>query len=130
MDAIGELAAMAASFVADQAAAVVAFGAAEAAEALIFEGAKKLINALINQLEQHILGEVIGRAVEPLEQVVERVLGGMVFQGLEAAFGGPAGGGAVGSSFGIAPDELRGAHRSSKGMRTRSPGMRRLSGRR
>lgn len=108
MAAIGELAAMAASFIADQAAAVVTFGAAEAAEALIVEGAKKLVNALINQLEQHILGEVIGKAVAPLEQVVERALGGLVFQGLEAALGAPTGGGAVGSSFGIVPDELMG----------------------
>ena len=108
MAAIGELAAMAASFVADQAAAVVTFGAAEAAEAVIIEGAKKLINGLINQLEQHILGEVIGKAVAPLEHVVERALGGLVFEGLQSALGAPGGSGAVGSSFGIVPDELMG----------------------
>ena len=99
---------MAAAFVADQAAAVATFGLAEAGEALIVEGAKKLINGLISQLELHILGEVIGKAVQPLEQVVERALGGLAFQGLESELGAPAGSGAVGSGFGIVPDELLG----------------------
>jgi uncharacterized protein YukE len=108
--AIAELAALAASFIADQAAAIATFGAAEAAEALIVEAGKKLINALIQQLEQQIIGEVIQAAVSPLEQAVERALGGLVFKGLESALGVPGGGagGAVGQSFGIMPDELLG----------------------
>lgn len=108
MDAIGELAALAASFIADQAAAVATFGLAEAGEALIIEGAKKLVNGLLDQMERHILGEVIGRAVEPLEQVVERALGGLVFQGLEAELGAPAGAGGLGAGFKVVPDELTG----------------------
>jgi uncharacterized protein YukE len=111
--AIGELVGMAAAFVADQAAAVATFGIAEAGEALIVEGAKKLVNGLVNQLEQHILGEVIGKAVGPLEAVVERAVGGLVFQGAQAALGAP--GGSVGSSFGIAPDELRGHAQALRG---------------
>lgn len=103
--AIGELVAMAASFVADQAAAAVTFGIAEAGEVLIVEGAKKLVNGLVQQLELHIMGEVIGKAVEPLEAVVERALGGLVYQGLESALGAPSSG-AGGASFGIVPDEL------------------------
>lgn len=108
MATIGELAAMAASFVADQAAAVFTFGAAEAAEALIVQGAKELINGLVNQLELHILGEVIGKAVAPLEQAVERALGGWVFEGVASALGAPGSSGWVDASFGIAPDELMG----------------------
>lgn len=105
--AIAELVALAASFIADQAAAVATFGIAEAGLALIEEAGKKLINALIQQLEQQILGQVIQAAVAPLEQVVEKALGGLVFKGLEAALGAPSGGGAaVGASFGIVPDEL------------------------
>jgi uncharacterized protein YukE len=107
MAALGELAALAASFVADQAAAVVTFGAAEAAEALIVEGAKKLMNGLVSQLEQHILGEVIGKAVAPLEQVVQRAVGGLVFDGAASALGVSAGG-AASSGFGLVPDELLG----------------------
>ena len=79
---------------------------AEAGEALIIEAAKKLVNGLINQLEQHILGEVIGRVVEPLEQVVERALGGLVFEGLQSALSAPSGAGGVGASFKVVPDEL------------------------
>lgn len=105
--AIAELIALVASFVADQAAAVVTLGAAEAAEALVIEAGKKLINALIQQLEQQIIGQVIQAAVGPLEQVVERALGGLVFKGLEGALGVSAGGGAaVGESFSVIPEEL------------------------
>ncbi len=106
--AIGELAALAASFIADQAAAVATFGLAETGGALIIEAGKKLVNGLINELEQHVLGEVIGQAVEPLEQVVERALGGLVFNGLQSELGAPAGAGAVGASFKVVPDELTG----------------------
>ncbi|MBS2963325.1 WXG100 family type VII secretion target [Actinocrinis puniceicyclus] len=105
--AIAELVALVASFVADQAAAVLTFGAAEAAEALVIEAGKKLINALIQQLEQQIIGQVIEAAVGPLEQVVERALGGLVFKGLEGALGVSAGGGgSVGASFSIMPEAL------------------------
>jgi uncharacterized protein YukE len=106
--ALGELAGLAASFIADQAAAVATFGLAEAGEALIIEAAKKLVNGLINQLEQHLLGEVMGRAVEPLEQVVERALGGLVFEGAQSALGAPSSAGGVGASFKVVPDELMG----------------------
>jgi uncharacterized protein YukE len=111
--AIGELIGLAASFVADQAAAIVTFGAAEAAEALIVEAAKKLVNALIDQLEQHIMGEVIQAAVAPLENVVEKALGGLVFKGLEAALGAPSagdggGGGGGGSAIHYNTEELAG----------------------
>jgi uncharacterized protein YukE len=105
--AIAELVALAASFVADQAAAVVTLGAAEAAEVLVVEAGKKLVNGLIQQLEMLIIGQVISAAVEPLEQTVERALGGLAFKGLESALGAPSGaGGAVGASFGIVPDQL------------------------
>ncbi len=105
--AISELAVMAAAFIADQAAAVATAGVAEAAEVAIVAAGRKLVNGLVNQLEQHIIGEVIGKAVEPLEQVVERALGGLVFRGLESALGAPTSGGAAGSGFAIAPPELR-----------------------
>jgi uncharacterized protein YukE len=112
--AIAELVAMAASFVADQAAAVLTFGAAEAAEALIVEAAKKLINDLIQQLEQTIISDVIGAAVEPLEASIEKAVDGLVFQGLQSllsggggAGGGGGGGGSVGPSFSMIPDGIR-----------------------
>ena len=111
LSVITELGIMAAEFVADQAAAVVTLGAAEAAEALLVEATKKIVNAVLQQVEQQIIGELIEKAVGPLEQVVERALGGLVFRGLEAALGDPdasaagAAGGA-GEGFRIHPDEL------------------------
>lgn len=106
--AIAELVALVASFVADQAAAVVTLGAAEAAEALVVEAGKKLINALIQQLEQQVVGQVIEAAVVPLEQTVERAMGGLVFKGLEGALGVSAGGAgaSVGASFSVMPEQL------------------------
>lgn len=106
--AIGELVALAASFVADQAAAVATLGAAEAAEALVVTAAKKVVNALEQQLVQHILGEVIDKAVAPLEQTVEKAMNGLVFKGATAALGAPSAGAAAGSGFGISPDALLG----------------------
>lgn len=104
--AIAELVALAASFVADQAAAVATFGAAEAAEALIVTAVKNAVNALEQQLVQHILGEVVQQAVVPLVQAVERAMGGLVFKGVENELGVSAAGGAGGSGFSIAPDAL------------------------
>lgn len=107
--AIAELVGLAASFVADQAAAVATFGIAEAGLALIEEAGRTLMDALMQQLEMMIVGQVIEAAVAPLEQVVERALGGLVFKGLESALGVPSGGGgAVGASFGVVPDQLLG----------------------
>jgi uncharacterized protein YukE len=95
--AIGELVALAASFVADQAAAVLTFGIAEAAEALVIAAAKECVNFLEQQLEQMIIGQVIEAAMTPLEGVIERAVSGLVYRGLEAAAGGSSGG--AGPSF-------------------------------
>src|SRR6202023_590649 len=59
LSVITELGVMAAEFVADQAAAVVTLGAAEAAEALLIEATKKIVNAILQQLEQQIIGDLI-----------------------------------------------------------------------
>jgi uncharacterized protein YukE len=106
--AIAELVALAASFVADQAAAVVTFGLAEAAEALIVKAAEKAVDYLEQQLEQYIIGEVIEAAVNPLIEVVGRAASGLMFQAAESALGVSAGGGAggVGSGFSVHPEEL------------------------
>jgi uncharacterized protein YukE len=105
--AIGELVGLAVSFVADQAAAVLTLGLAEAAEGAIVLAARKCVNALVQQLEQHIMGKLIQAAIAPLERTVERALGGLVFKGLDAALGDPtAGAGGAGSGFSIMPEEL------------------------
>jgi hypothetical protein len=87
--AIAELVGLAASFVADQAAAVLTFGIAEAAEALIVEAAEKCVDYLEQQLEQYIIGEVIEAAVNPLVEVVGRAVNGLLYQATEDALGIP-----------------------------------------
>jgi uncharacterized protein YukE len=107
--AIGELVVLAATFVADQAAAVATFGLAEAAEAGIVAAARKTVDYLEQQLEQHIIGEVIEAAVNPLVDVVGRAAGGLVFQAAESTAGVPdGGGGGAGTGFSIHPEELHG----------------------
>jgi hypothetical protein len=75
--AIAELVTMAASFVADQAAAVATFGLAEAAVPVIIAAAKKLAESLIDDLEQYIMGKVIEAAAKPLFAKVESALSGL-----------------------------------------------------
>jgi hypothetical protein len=100
--ALAELAVMVASFVADQAAAVATFGLAEAAEAAVVAAAKKLINDLIQQLEQHVLGEVVEKAVVPLEDTVKRAVDGLVYNAAQSA----AGAASAGASFMVHPGQL------------------------
>lgn len=77
VEAIATLVGMAAAFVADQAAAVATFGLAEAAVPLIIEGAEKLVDSLIMDLEQYIIAEVIEAAAKPLFAKVEAALTGL-----------------------------------------------------
>ena len=96
---IGELIAMAAAFVADQAAAVVTLGASEAALPLIEEGAEKLMEFAEQQLEQYIIGEIVGAALKPLMAKVESIVQGLL---IDAA----GGQGAVGPSFQVDLDHV------------------------
>lgn len=114
MVAIGELVALAASFVADQAAAVATLGLAEAAEVALDELAEKAVDFLEEQLEQYILGEVIQKGFQALGPIIDKALNGFVFQaaasalGVPAGSGGTAGAGGVGQSMMVHPEELSG----------------------
>ncbi|MFF4214166.1 hypothetical protein ACFYZE_33450 [Streptomyces sp. NPDC001796] len=105
--AIAELVALAASFVADQAAAVATLGLAEAAEALIVEAAEKAVDYLEQQLEQYIIGEVIEAAVNPLIEVVGQAASGLMFKATESALGVSADAGEAGTGFSVHPEHLR-----------------------
>jgi len=100
---LAELAVMAVSFVADQAAAVLTFGAAEAAEALIVEGARKLMEYAGQQIEQYITGQVLEAALKPLMAKMDGAVQGLLLTGLGAA------GIQVGPSFSVDVDHV-GAH--------------------
>lgn len=108
--AIAELIGLAASFVADQAAAVATFGIAEAAMAAIELAARKAVEFLEQQLEQFIIAQVIEAGFKALKPVIERALEGFVFKATADVLGVPAGagaGGAVGAGFMIHPEQLR-----------------------
>lgn len=75
--AIAELVSMAATFFADQAAAVATLGIAEAAVPLIIAGARKLAESLIEDLNQYVQGKIIEAAAKPLFAKVESALSGL-----------------------------------------------------
>lgn len=77
VEAIATLVTMAAAFAADQAAAVATVGLAEAAAPAIIEGARLLMKSLVMDLQQYIIGEVIGAAAKPLFAKVEEAMAGL-----------------------------------------------------
>ncbi|MFD9124483.1 hypothetical protein [Kitasatospora sp. NPDC059571] len=87
---IAELVAMAAEFAAEQAAAVATLGLAEAANVVIIEAGKRVVNAILDQIEQEIIGQLTSMAVEPFQAAIEQAVSGLVFEGVEAALGGAA----------------------------------------
>ncbi|MFF2806596.1 WXG100 family type VII secretion target [Streptomyces sp. NPDC058000] len=114
VETIAELIVLAVTFVADQAAAVATFGVAEAALIAIEEAAKRLVNALEQQLEQYLIGQVIEAAIDPLIEVVAGAVSGLVFQAAESALG-VSGGGPGSSGFRIDPDALESHARTMHG---------------
>lgn len=106
VETIAELAVLAATFVADQAAAVATLGLAEAAEVLVVEAAEKAVDFLVQQLEQYIIGQVIEAAVDPLVEVVGRAASGLMFRTAESALGVSADGPSAGTGFEMHPELL------------------------
>ena len=86
--AIAELVVMAATFVADQAAAVLTFGIAEAAEAAIIAAGRKVVDFLEQEIIGQIMGQVIGAAVVPLEGLVEKAVNGLTYAAVGTLTGG------------------------------------------
>ncbi|MFB7662639.1 hypothetical protein ACFC1R_01650 [Kitasatospora sp. NPDC056138] len=89
---VAQLVAMAAEMAAAAAAAVATMGAAAAAEALIIEAGKRIVNAIIQEIESVVIGELVSTAIEPFQAAIEQAVSGLVFHGVEAALG--TGGGA------------------------------------
>jgi hypothetical protein len=93
--AIAELIGMAATFVADQAAAVATFGLAEAAVPVIIAAGKKLAESLIQDLEQYVIGQVIEAAAKPLFAKIEAAMSGLDWSNASA------GGAGTGKGFSV-----------------------------
>lgn len=85
VEAVAVLVGMAATFVADQAAAVATLGLAEAAVPLIVAAAEKLVKSLVLDLQQYIIGQVIEAAAKPLFAKVEAAMAGLDWSKAEAA---------------------------------------------
>jgi uncharacterized protein YukE len=105
IEAIAQFAVMAAEFIADQAASIATLGIAEAAEVAIVAGARELAKFLEQELEQYIIGEVIQAAITPLLGVVEKAVGGLVYNAASDILGG-GGSTQIGPSFSLDPEML------------------------
>jgi hypothetical protein len=76
-EAIAILIGMAATFVADQAAAIATGGLAEVAVPLIVEGAERLVKSLVLDLEQYVVAQVVEAAAKPLFAKVADAVAGL-----------------------------------------------------
>ena len=99
LEAIGQLAMLAAEFIADQAAAVATFGLAEAGLVLIEEEGQQLVRFLEQELLQYVEGQIINAAVGPLISKVEQAVEGLVYKEVAAALG-------ESGSFQINPEQV------------------------
>ncbi|WP_456298583.1 WXG100-like domain-containing protein [Kitasatospora mediocidica] len=106
MQAVAELAALAVTFVADQAAAVATLGLAEAGMALIVEGAEQITDYLEQQLEQYVIGQVIEAAITPLVAVVAKAVNGLAFSAVAGILGASGSADSGGTGFKIDPAAL------------------------
>ncbi len=76
-EALAELVGMAATFAADRAASVVAPGPAEAADPVVIATGRELLETLKQEIIQHIVGEVVEAAAEPLFARIEEAMSGL-----------------------------------------------------
>jgi uncharacterized protein YukE len=89
--AIEVLAGMAAAFCADQAAASLTAGLSEPVVSPITEGAEAVVKSLAADLEQYVIGMVIGVAAKPLFAKVDEALTGLDWSKSRATAGTPEG---------------------------------------
>ena len=99
-EAAAILVGMAAAFVADQAAAIATAGLAEAAVPVIVAGAERVVQALVMDLEQHLIGSVVEVAAKPLFAKVEAAMAGLDWSRSGAAAN-------PGTGFSIDPPAVR-----------------------
>lgn len=104
VEAIAELVALAAQFIAAQAAAAMTFGIAEASVLLIEQEGRQLVRFLEQQLVQYVEGQVLEAAVGPLIDKVAQAISGLVYTGAAAGLGVPCG---AGASVTISPSAVR-----------------------
>lgn len=116
--AVAELVELAAAFIADQAAAFVTFGASEAALPLIVVAGRKLVQSLVMDLEQYVVGRVIEAGAKPLFAKIAAALSGLDWSASGAQAGQPAG-------FEVSPAAVYG---QTTMLRSQAASMRSLAG--
>jgi hypothetical protein len=88
---IAQLGIAAAEFAADQAAAVATFGVAEAALPALEYATSRIINGLLDQLEQDVLGHLLDKVLGPAVEEIERTVAKLSYQEASGALLGPEG---------------------------------------
>lgn len=99
-----ELALLAAAYTATMAATIATSGASAAVGQTISLAAKRLIKAMEDMLVAYIVAEVLGKAIEPLEEAVSDMINGVVYNAAADLLGVDGGGN---DSLYIDPDEVR-----------------------
>ncbi|WP_282783905.1 MULTISPECIES: hypothetical protein [unclassified Nocardia] len=100
-----ELAALAVAYATAMSAAVATSGLSATMGPAIAAAARRLLVAMEQTLLSYLLAEVIGRAVEPLEETVARVVNGFAYESARRALGVPSEAGPA-QTLRIDPDEV------------------------
>ncbi|WP_328391717.1 WXG100-like domain-containing protein [Nocardia sp. NBC_00416] len=99
-----ELALLAAAYTAAMGASVATSGVSAAVGQSLAMAAKRLVRAMEEMLVAYILAEVLGRAIEPLEEAVSDMISGVVYNATADLLGVDGGGN---EALLIDPDEVR-----------------------
>ncbi|MQY28235.1 WXG100-like domain-containing protein [Nocardia aurantia] len=103
---LGELAALAASYFATLSATFATGGLSAAIALAIQDAAKRILFALEQYLVAYLLMEVVEKAIEPLEHVVEEMVGGALHHAVEDLLGLPPPSSSTAMPLHIEPDEV------------------------
>lgn len=86
---LAELAALAAGYLSLLAASVATVGVSAALTTAVRAAASRLLAAMEQMLIAYVAAEVIGKAIEPLEDLVGRMVNGVIYEAAEKALGVP-----------------------------------------
>ncbi|WP_280274552.1 hypothetical protein [Nocardia wallacei] len=100
---LAELAALAAGYLSLLAASAATMGVSAALTTAVRAAASRLLTAMEQMLIAYVAAEVIGKAIEPLEDLVGRMVNGVIYEAAEKALGVPP---SSSAPLHIEPDEV------------------------
>lgn len=115
---IAQLGIAAAEFAADQAAAVATAGLAEGALPVLEYATNRIINGLLNQLEQEVLGHLVDKVLGPVATEIERTVAKLTYQEASGALLGPEGTGGTKANTEHMRVHSEAIHREAEGVRS------------